>query len=203
MKLLIFQLIKTKPKIHLFSSSAQNINCQVFRSKIFWNPLFSSPCRNDASEKRKKGKKKKTNSSSNIDPTLFANSCTRFDWVRFATRKKKNRKKKEREGKRNLTGRGGRRDTVYFYRSPSAGIFLFDGKYSWRRTVHARFVTARILPTALKSLDKFYDVSLRAFFSLFSLNQKKDAASIAVSTYLQPRKFLILIRNYHACVCKN
>ena len=152
----------------------------------------------------KKGKKEKTNSSSNIDPTLFANSCTRFDWVRFATRKKKKKiEKKEREGKRNLTGRGGRRDTVYFYRSPSAGIFLFDGKYSWRRTVHARFVTARILPTALKSLDKFYDVSLRAFFSLFSLNQKKDAASIAVSTYLQPRKFLILIRNYHACVCKN
>lgn len=88
-------------------------------------------------------------------------------------KKKKKIEKKEREGKRNLTGRGGRRDTVYFYRSPSAGIFLFDGKYSWRRTVHARFVTARILPTALKSLDKFYDVSLRAFFSLFSPNQKK------------------------------
>lgn len=124
----------------------------------------------------KKGKKekKKTNSSSNIDPTLFANSCTRFDWVRFATRKKKKKiEKKEREGKRNLTGRGGRRDTVYFYRSPSAGIFLFDGKYSWRRTVHARFVTARILPTALKSLDKFYDVSLRAFFPFFRQIRKR------------------------------
>lgn len=36
-----------------------------------------------------KKEKKKTNSSSNIDSALFANSCTRFDWVRFATRKKK------------------------------------------------------------------------------------------------------------------
>lgn len=70
---------------------------------------------------------------------------------------------------------------MYFYRSPSAGIFLFDGKYSWRRTVHARFVTARVLRTALKSLDKFYDVSLRAlFFPLFfsfssTTNQKENA----------------------------
>lgn len=117
--------------------------------------------------KKEEKKEKKTNSSSNIDPTLFANSCTHsFDWVRFATRGKK-------KDKRNQTGGGGERggDTVYFYRSPSAGIFLFDGKYSWRRTVHARFVTVRILPTALKSLDKFYDVSLRALF--FFLRQIK------------------------------
>lgn len=133
--------------------------------------------------KKEEKKEKKTNSSSNIDPTLFANSCTHsFDWVRFATRGKK-------KDKRNQTGggggeKGGGGNTVYFYRSPSAGIFLFDGKYSWRRTVHARFVTVRILPTALKSLDKFYDVSLRALFFFSSPNQKKNAASTCRNSYL-------------------
>lgn len=89
---------------------------------------------------------------------------------------------------------------MYFYRSPSAGIFLFDGKYSWGRTVHARFVTARLLPTALKSLDKFYDVSLRAlffppflFFFSSTTNRKENADCRNSYLFIDFQKFLMVM----------
>lgn len=71
--------------------------------------------------------------------------------------------KEEWQEERNQT----RENTVYFYRSPSARIFL-SWKYSWKRTVYARFVTGLPewgLPSALKWQDKFYDTSLRVLFA--------------------------------------
>lgn len=77
--------------------------------------------------KKEEKKEKKTNSSSNIDPTLFANSCTHsFDWVRFATRGKK-------KDKRNQTGggggeRGGREHGVFLQVTER-------GNFSFRREI--------------------------------------------------------------------